>query len=64
MAPTDYFTVTGLFEAVEQFAYSDGITVTYHPDFGFPVTIDADPSANTIDEEQRIVVARFTVEDG
>lgn len=36
VVPTGYFTVAGLFEAVEQFAYSDGITVTYDPDFGFP----------------------------
>ena len=64
IAPTDYLTVTGLFGAVERFAHSDGITVTYDPDYGFPVIIDADPLARAIDEEQRIVVTGFTVDDG
>lgn len=57
--PYDYFTVTGLFAAVEQFAYSDGITVNFDPDFGFPAIIDADPERNMIDEEQRIIVRGF-----
>ncbi len=60
-APTGYFTVPGLFDAVERFAYSDAITVRYHPDFGFPVIIDADPVANAIDEELRILVTDFTI---
>jgi len=61
-APTSYFTVPGLFDAVERFAYSDAITVTYDPDYGFPMIIDADPAANTIDEEQRILVTDFTID--
>ncbi len=35
-ASTTYFTVPGLFTAVERFAYSDDITVAYDPDYGFP----------------------------
>jgi len=57
--PSDYFTVAGLFATVDRFAYSDGITVDYHPEFGFPVVIDADPERDTIDDELRIVIHSF-----
>jgi len=36
---------------LDRFAYSDGTTVDYHPEFGFPVVIDADPGRDTIDGE-------------
>ncbi len=58
-APDDYFTVAGLFAAVDRFAFSDGITVDYDPDFGFPAIIDADPERNSIDDELRIVARAF-----
>jgi hypothetical protein len=58
-APYDYFTVTDLFAAVERFAFSDGITVDYDPNFGFPAIIDADPERNAIDDEIRIIVRAF-----
>ena len=61
-APTEYFTVSGLFDAVEAFAFSDSIIVSYDVDFGFPALIDADPVANAIDEEQEILVTQFAVE--
>ena len=62
-APTHLFTVAGLFEAVERYAYSDQIVVTYDKDLGFPLLIDADPVRTAIDEEQTIVVSDFTVLD-
>ena len=50
-----FLTVEGLFSTIEDYAYSDEITVTYSPE-GYPQTIDIDPSRNTIDEELRIDV--------
>jgi hypothetical protein len=50
-----FLTVEGLFSTIEDYAYSDEITVTYAPE-GYPQTIDIDPSRNIIDEELRIDV--------
>jgi hypothetical protein len=55
-----FLTVEGLFSTVEDYAYSDEITVTYATE-GYPQTIDIDPSRNTIDEELRIDVHDLTV---
>lgn len=57
MEPEDetFLTVEGLFETIEEYAYSDEITVTYS-DQGYPVVIDIDPSRTTFDEELRIDV--------
>ncbi len=62
-APEEYFTVPGLFAAVERFAYSDGITVTYHAELGYPIIIDADPVQAAIHDEQVIAVTDFEVLD-
>jgi hypothetical protein len=50
-----FLTVEGLFATIEDYAYSDEITVTYSP-LGYPTTIDIDPSRDTFDEELRIDV--------
>lgn len=54
-----FLTVEGLFSTIEDYAYSDEITVTYTAE-GYPQTIDIDPSRNTIDEELRIDVLDLT----
>ena len=49
------------FGEVERLAYSDAITITYHPQFAYPIVIDADPVQTAIDEELLAVVSGFEV---
>ena len=59
---SDYFTVDGLFDAIEALAFSDRLEVTYDRESGFPVLVDADPSLNIADEEVFITVTNFQPE--
>ena len=55
-------TVGDLFAAIESLAFADRLTVEYHPDFGYPTSIDADPVFNMADEEYSIVVEALTID--
>jgi hypothetical protein len=57
-----FLTVEGLFTTIEKYAYSDEITVTYSEQ-GYPITIDIDPSRNTVDEELRIDVHNLIISE-
>ena len=62
VGPDRLFTIPLLFDEIARLAYSDDITVTYDPDLGYPLVIDADPVADAVDEEQRILVSGFVVD--
>ena len=52
--PPLYRTIDGLFDRVEQ-AWTDGaasISVTWHPEFGYPSSVGIDQSLLIADEEQ------------
>lgn len=63
-SPDQYFTILGLFDAVEALAHSDRLDVTYHAEYGYPILIDADLVFRAIDEERTIEVLEFEILDG
>jgi hypothetical protein len=49
-------TVEDLFDEIADAVFADRLDVVYHPDHGYPVTIDVDPVFNAVDEELFIAV--------
>ena len=57
-----YFTVGGLFDALEGLVDSDRLEVTYDRATGFPTEINADPDFQIADEEVYITVSNFSAD--
>lgn len=52
-------TVPDLFRVAREAAQGDWVTITYDPETGVPLRIDADPARNADDEEYSIIVSGF-----
>ena len=55
-----FLTVDELFDRIEGWLLADGLTVTYDPDRGHPVSIRSDPDLGTSDDELGITIRDLT----
>jgi hypothetical protein len=54
--------VEGLFEYAERaLREADEVTVDYHPDYGFPVQVNADWIRQAVDDEENLTVLSFAL---